>query len=304
MKRFSYSARDSQGGVKQGHIDAQDRKSALRELKSIGVIPMVISEEELTHASFKFSARALKYSVAAVILGCVVIGIILKFSVFPAHEKHKNTAGKRVEKKVVKAPSRGTGKATVPAANGKQVIPAGIGGTGSVATAAVRSVKPKQEVPLSPEEEKNRQEEEIRKAPFKTISEQLIAMLGQPGQEMPPLPLMEGDHLIDDFKKALTNMIVILESDEAETVAMKESVAWTKEFIRQAEAEKWTPGDYLRELEKKRKEEAAVRKEANIIMEEVENTAQTQQEIDAAKKELNKELTTRGIIPLEETPAE
>lgn len=60
----------------------------------------------------------------------------------------------------------------------------------------------------------------------------------------------------------------------------------------------WTPAEYIRELEKQRKEEVLNRNTAQEILEQIENEFPNQAE--AAREELNKELEKKGILPLDQ----
>lgn len=131
---------------------------------------------------------------------------------------------------------------------------------------------------------------------FKSLSEQLVAMLGLPGEEMPPLPDISGENLEGDFAKAMTNVLVIKEQDTTKIAALKENVAWVKTYIGEARQMGWTTSQYIQELEKTRRIEAEHRNAAAAVLAEVQS--QSPAETPAAKEALNKELTEKGLIPL------
>ena len=128
------------------------------------------------------------------------------------------------------------------------------------------------------------------------MSEQLIAMLGQPGEERPPLPDLTGHTLEEDFLRAAANILVITENDSDELAAAKENVAWVKTYIAEAKKMGWTPGEYIRELEEARRQQALDRREAAALMSEVERDFPG--EAGAVRAELNRGLEARGILPL------
>jgi hypothetical protein len=138
-------------------------------------------------------------------------------------------------------------------------------------------------------------------AELKSDSEQLIAMLGLPGEEMPPLPIPEHDDLVKDFGNAETNTIVIKETDDDRTAMSKENVAWVKTYIAEAKRMGWTPAQYIQELEKTRKLEALQRNTAAQMMAEIER--EYPNDVTAARAELNKELLEKGLKPLDEPEA-
>lgn len=125
----------------------------------------------------------------------------------------------------------------------------------------------------------------------------MLAMLGRPGEEMPPLPISGSEDLAADLKRAMTNLIVIYETDDDQTINRKETVAWLKVQLAEAEQEGWNPGEVIKALEDQRKEEAAIRKAAaqqlaEIIREHPEQAKQARAEINAA-------LVAQGLLPLD-----
>lgn len=132
---------------------------------------------------------------------------------------------------------------------------------------------------------------------FKSYSEQLVAMLGLPGEEVPPLPDISGEDLEDDFAKGATNVIVIKEQDTTKIAALKENVAWVKTYIGDARQMGWTTSQYIQELEKTRRIEAEQRSAAAAVLDEVEK--QAPEDSAVAKEVLNNELKTKGLIPLD-----
>ena len=114
---------------------------------------------------------------------------------------------------------------------------------------------------------------------------------------MPPLPITGDEDFKQDLKAALTNMITIYETDDAHAVNRKETVAWLKVQLAEAEKEGWNPAEVIKALEEQRREEAAIRDEAARRLREMirENPGQAR-EIRAA---INAELAEQGILPLD-----
>lgn len=304
MKTFTYTYRDKAGALKKSALQAADRLDALRQIRAMGCVPVSVTE-----GVFKTgSGLPLPFSPHLVVLtGCVVI--FLAFLVVYRLKPGKTHPGRaeRVSATVKHAPK------ALPAAAAKPDEPLAAAKS-PTADKPVRPEKPAESKTVAarhgtgtgvpnaelPEAQKNGEEPGIRNMP--TASEQLISMLGMPGEDTPPLPLSEEDTLETDFEKAITNTIYITDKDDEESAARKENVAWVKEYIKEAKKLGWTPGEYLRALEKKRKEEAAFRSEAHRLIGEIEN--ETPEEAPAAREALNKELEKEGLLPLEEPAQE
>jgi hypothetical protein len=307
MKTFSYKCRDKNWAVKTGSICANDRSEALRELKRQGFVPMSLTEGSATkHAHFLFtiSPRILSISFGLLV---TVTGFVV-FLLWPRHPREKG-ANARIESSVTHLPPVVT-SSKVPASSVVEKMTVispepGVSVQDSlpvVKKTAVPSspvILPQRQTPVmvqaSPAEDTPK---EIEILALKTPSEQLIGMLGRPGEEVPPLPELPDETLEEDFEKAATNLIVISDRDDAATIAHKENVAWIKEYIKEAKKMGWTPAEYIRELEKQRKEEVLNRNTAQEILEQIENEFPNQAE--AAREELNKELEKKGILPLDQ----
>ena len=132
---------------------------------------------------------------------------------------------------------------------------------------------------------------------YKTATEQLLAMLRRPGEFVPPVPVAYGMNLRGDLKRALTNLIEIYETDDAHAVNRKETVAWLKVQLAEAETEGWDPVEFIKALEEQRREEAALRMDAERLLEDVrrENPGAA----ETAREALNDELLEKGILPIE-----
>ncbi len=306
MKTFAYTYRDHSGALGRASLQALDRSDALRQITAMNRVPVSVTEGSAmpsAAAGLKLPPRVLALAGAAGVLLALVAALRLMPKPTahrkPAAVKSAQPAPKAAETvKMPKEAGKTTGVDTQQLAVTQQELlpseaqPQALKKAGAAASPKALDAK-------NAEDEQARINDALNR-PFKTGTEQLIAMLGLPGEEMPPIPLMADDTLEEDFAAALTNVIVVLDKDDDQSVARKENVAWIKQFIKEGQAMGWTPADYIRELEKKRKEEASLRRQAHQVMSDVESAEATDKgTAKAVREQLNKELTDQGILPLE-----
>lgn len=304
MATYSYSCRDKNWAVKRGSIQAESREEALRLLKAQGLAPLTVTEGSALKAADASPKifRLVFALLAAVIVGGGLLAVMRNLPKRPAKVAEKQPAEK--PKKTASAPKKEKPRAPIPQPAHAPTVAKTVPPPVEPAPAPRQPQAPNTEalveakrepVNVPPPELSEEQKAEMRN--MSTASEQLIAMLGQPGEERPPLPIPEEDTLDSDFDNAATNLITVYDTDDDKIIAHKSNVATVKEFIKEARKMGWTPSEYIRELEKKRQEEAAERKAAQEILSEVEDVSPT--ETRAAREELNKELEKKGIIPLD-----
>lgn len=301
MRAFEYSCRDKDGSIKKGRVNANDRKDALRQVHALGVVPLAINECKVSVMPNPLSSSRNKRYATSMILGlivvcCAVVWIITREKGISTGRSKNSKVQKQTQN--VKNPT-GKTKNTVEK-NTLVKINTPVNSNGGTNTVVRDPLNNKGTTSVVTTNQDQAPKEDTRT--YKTLTEQLIVMLGLPGEEMPPAPLDPEAHLVEDFQKALRNILVIAESDDERALAMKENVAWIKEFMRQAGEQNWTPGDYLRELQKKRQEEAALRRSAQDILNQVKQ--ESPQDSGTARKVLDKALQEKGVIPLDTTPDE
>ena len=303
MREYVYTYRDPSGALKSNSLQANDRADALKQIRALGFLPVSVAEGHFKKPASNTLARWLN----ARTLGVAAFLIVLMAGMFfmrgtPKKPLPQSQKKEKAVQKVAPLPKKN------PVVTAKVTPRTNESVTASLPVAEEIKPEPKAvkpvEVVVAPKQEKQPAEakpEKVIDPPLKTVSEQLIAMLGRPGEITPPLPIAEGQDFEVDFERASGRLIEVTDTDDEKAIAHKANVAQVKEYIKEAKKMGWTPGEYLRELEKKRKEEAAMRSRAQEILAEVENASPA--EVSAARKELNKELEKEGIIPLE-APAE
>jgi len=297
---FSYTARTSNGSIKRGTLRAETRAEAIALLKAQGDIPLEIIEGSSTSASAGFDLQSLiqKYRtplLAVVALGVAVVGVTFLLRRSPSStsttEPLQATTSSTITPTVT-----GTRPPDTSPLQTTRTPPSNTQGTSETTR------QPTSTAATSPGSDIITDEDDIQKEPVKrpypTITEQLIAMLGRPGEQMPPLPLVDGLISKDDFTRAMEHVIEISDKDDERSADQKTIVAWVKLHMSEVTNDEWTPEQYLRELEHFRKEQALERRIATEILADVEN--ENPAEAERARQELNAELEAKGILKIEQ----
>lgn len=307
MKTYVYNYRNTDGMLKQGSLQAINRGDAIRRINENGHILVAINEGNALKKP-RISSRFLKPS--AVLRIAAVSGVLVTLLVLWHLFKHRKPATiatvplQASQSPLPHSTTTRPLRASSAMPDHREVtrvapdIPLEAESPTQTLTPSIFNQQrpsfiihtPKTETPFNPTI--------VEEQTLKTPTEQLIGMLGRPGEERPPLPEFPDETLVEDFEKSLRNMIVIKDSDDDETIAHKENVAWIKEYMRKAKEMGWTPAEYLKALEQQRVQEAAERNAAHVLLEEVRK--EKPELTKAAREELNADLGNRGILPLEE----
>ena len=111
---------------------------------------------------------------------------------------------------------------------------------------------------------------------------------------MPPLPIDDNASLTNAFLAAMTNSIVIYDSDDEQTVALKERVADVKSQLRQIYEQGGSIYDALMEYQHYVNEGAEIRR--GVIREYMRLVKEaSEEEAEAYLEEVNKDLVSEGI---------
>jgi hypothetical protein len=148
-----------------------------------------------------------------------------------------------------------------------------------------------------------------REPVLKTSTEQLISMAvgGSPGVGVPPLPVSANDDLGEDVATAMKATIMIpadASDDDANHLA---NVGWVKIDMQAHIQEGGSAVSYIKQLEKRRNEEAtrqqAARAEAEAKIVELAKKL-SDQELQKQRQAINQELIDNAVQPLEDEAAE
>jgi|GEM_PF-2380866 len=301
MKTYVYTYRNTDGTLKQEEIQETDRCAAIRRIKERGVLPVSINEgkipKQLTvFPSFSWRSPTLKLMIA----GCVVLTGLMILRVA------KSTSGD----KTALPPKPQMQRHETPPSNERQPQPS-IPETPDHALEAdvpldqsssieqrLRAVRPTPvtQSPSRATTEKAPDNEPKRPAPFKTVTEQILAIATSmpPDVNIPPLPDIHG--LDQDFSRASTNMLVILEDDGDELAGRIETVAWAKVELNELVKQGWKPDEVLTELVRQHNENASFRSAASLAIKKMlDNGELTAPALRTELQLLNEELVGRGL---------
>lgn len=133
---------------------------------------------------------------------------------------------------------------------------------------------------------------------FPRPTEELLAMmLSSPADsEMPPLPMLSPDdtRLNADAILALTNDLVIYETDDERLVALKEAVAELKRQLAEAVKNGGNVADVLNEFRNWRNDGVKVRNDTIKAINEIADDAEAAKALEDA----NKTLEEDGVVPI------
>ncbi len=133
-------------------------------------------------------------------------------------------------------------------------------------------------------------------APRVNTVEQVLfmALSSEDGGGMPPLPIDDNASLTNAFLAAMTNSIVIYDTDDERTVALKERVADAKNQLKKIYEEGGSIYDALMEYQHYVNEGAQIRSEVIRHYMRLRKEA-SPEEAEAYRLEANKELEREGI---------
>lgn len=299
MKNFSYSYRDKNGAISHGTLKAHSRIDVLRELKVKGYIPLSVTEGIAVNASNKimpsFSMRTFVFA------GLIILAIALTFVFLMRLKKTPPTSKKPSAMIVNKADMSGKrGKGTVKTKEGVSLPVA------ASKTQAGVEIKAEQIPVVQPEQTTNTTSQKPVepvlpiKPPnsLRTSTEQLLSIIAStpPGSRVPPLPITP--RMAKDFATAMTNTIIIHETDTEKDAVRKEKVAWMKLDVAELVKQGYTPEAIIKALETEHNENASRRTEILKYASELRRAGKDQ-EYTTFIEEANKELINRGSEPIQ-----
>jgi hypothetical protein len=296
--------RDKAGALQRGSLQARDRQEALQKIRALGGTPVNVTESSVPKTPFVWQpawTRAAVVLSAAVVLIAVVVLYLQRSrtpprpapapkpaSVAPSGTKTPRPADTPRPDTPPANPRTGIASPRVPATGPAPVAPpAGPGGT---ATSHVAQVTP--DAANEPLEEAP----PVRPTPFKTGTEQILAIIQTtpPGVQMPPLPDLHG--MEEDYRRATTNVLTIFDTDSDELAGTIENVAWAKVELGELVKQGWKPDEVLQELTRQHNEEASLRTAASLALKKMVDDGQfTAATLKEELEVINAELKERGL---------
>ena len=313
MKSFAFTARDASGATTRGHLSADDRAAAVREIRARGLVPLSIEEGAAPAGGARGlpGARVIALAAGALLAAVALVALLARR---PAPTP---------------APPPATGTGTHSAAPSAPAVPAVPATPAAPAAPAVQAAPPAPEAPAAPAAAtRGTPQRPVTAAPphrrprpsakgqvlivnpppavtnkppekplFERVTEQRLALYAEPGADMPPPPPGLIDEVDADVEKALASDIEVKAGDDETTVRTKESVALLKEELRKYLAAGGTTRDYFEALAKRQVEEAEmVDVGRSFVIEKLAGG-----DVNAARKayqEVNGQLAEKGLPPL------
>lgn len=311
MKTFGYTIRDKTGALKRGSLQARDRTDALRQIKDMGGIPVVVTEGKAPVAGARTPWNPATWRPAVWVGAAAGVVLIVAFSVWRTAAK-KPTKHPASATTTAETPRRGARSALptnqtveiaqpapkpVPVADPAAVTPPQVGHDETVqskATIASEKRPPPMPTPTLPEEE----HKPPRPSPYRSKTEALLsmAMSVPPGAMIPPMPITPD--LEADFAQSLTNDILVFDDDDERAIEHKMNVANAKSQLRELVKQGHSVSEVLKAYQESTNDRVAVRNEAQRELAELVKNGKP----DAAKaylEEVNKSFTELGIEPIE-----
>jgi peptidyl-tRNA hydrolase len=302
MKTFGYSCRDNSGALKKGTLRAIDRTDALLQIKTMDCIPISVTEGKGETTSSRMARihtgrNTIIYLVVAIV---VLIVAMVEWRIVHQNPVAKNQpiatfATKPLPKNVYSTPQTNQTVKTVQAV--PRTVPAPPTSHKDDAPQTAIAKTPTSRETITPEPETEMEPQTKRSSPYKSATEQLLAMAMSvpPGARIPPLPI--AGNLDKDFANSLTNTIVIYDDDDANTVSMKENVAAAKMQLLEAVKQGRSVAEVLQEYQNSANEKISARNEALQELTALYQSGKPE-EAQAYLEKINKAFNDLGIAPI------
>lgn len=263
---FTYTYRDAQGAVRTDVVEAASRQDAFAALKARGVSPVSVKTggtPRAAGASAPASGRPAVAKAAAVGLVVVLGAGLAWFCLKPSQEPSEAGTGR--PKAVRTAPVEGTRpagpSAAAKAADGAASVQpqAPSAGTSGAVAATDAAAAPD----LPPAGTNNVPPPSLPPPVFDNASDQVLAMVAQDATHgMAPIPT--GRDSEREFRESLKKEIAILDTDDEQTKALKESVIALREEIKKLLDSGMSFNQVLQEHQKLVNENAKIRNDATL----------------------------------------
>lgn len=289
---YTYTYRDEKGAVRTGTVEAANRAALFSELKRRGVSPLSVREGSGKAVSREASGVSRK-TVWGVLAGIALIGTLALVFVgrTGSASPEKNVSMKKDRSAVAKEKAGSRKMSEIhtvhPIANKSLVSPA--------KPATTNVITPEVQIPELPSIGTNLPPQGALLPPptFETASDQVIAMALQADEHgMAPMPLSKD--LEREFLESLKKDIEILETDDEQTRALKESVRATRAEIKKLIGEGMSFNQVMQEHQKLVNENAKIRDDATLELKKILDAGDIEG-AKAYKRKINLALEQMGI---------
>lgn len=296
---FTYTYRDAQGAVRTDAVEAASRQDAFAALKGRGVAPISVKAGGMPRATGASASPARRPAVlkAAAAGLVVVLGAGLAwFCLAPAAKSpapgtvKKTPVAKLQGKKQPKPDAPAADTAPKGSATGRIVAPGAVRVEGTATNALVAAPD------LPPAGTDSVPPPALPPPVFDNASDQVIAMAVQDATHgMAPIPM--GKDSEKEFLESLKKEIVILDTDDEQTRALKEAVKATREEIKRLVDSGMSFNQVMQEHQKLANENAKIRNEATLELRKILESG----DIEGAqkyKRKMNLAFEQMGIAGL------
>lgn len=306
MKTFCYVMRDKTGALKRGALQAADRADALQQIKAMGSTPVSVTEGKAAAVRPTWTRAAWP---AAACAGLVVALAVWRLADRqPKAEGRRQEAGERPNPSSQTSQPRKTSQTSQPTPPKQKpaVAVSAVPASGAPASRAPALMPPPAANRTTPPVKKPEAEppaEPQRPAPFKTVTEQVLAIVASmpAGAHIPPLP--ELTDMDNDFARASTNTLVVFDTDSEELANRLETVAWAKVDLAELVKQGWKPDEVLNELARQHNEKASLRSATALALKKMlDNGELNTPTLTSELQLINHDLAEQGLpeITLEE----
>lgn len=288
--------RDASGALKHGVKQAQSRAEVLQHIKAQGGIPVTVVEGGRPGTAVPWHFLTTWGARIGLALGVLALvwSLVVKLKPFESR-----TAQSKAD--VRDGPAGGFEKtsATTPEQQGEGTE----GQVGAMDTTPARAQpEPSKEASKTARDTGHEAPPEVpvkpakRPAPFRTMTEQALAMIASipPGVPIPPMPEMTGMDV--DYARARTNILEIGDDDSEKLVSMIETVAWDKVDLEDLVKQGWKPDEVLKAMVANHNQEANLRTAAALALKNIlDQVGVTPAAFNEELELINAELEERGL---------
>lgn len=312
MKNFNYTARDTGGALKKGHLAAADRSGALEALRAKGLVPVALEEGAAARSgpAWRLDAIWLRRAVLAVVLLVAVGAFVIVGLASRQKSKPADAAVKPAADTGTRSADRGGPPAALPAAEEPvppvaepvaetPAPPAGpaVRPDNTVKIPAPKTVRPMIVSDLRPGKT-NSPPDGLSSGTERILNTMFTARLGGPPPPLLYFPPQEATNLV----AVLSSDIIVFDDDDDDAVSKKENLAVVKQKLKEFLQAGGKAEDFMVYYRDILKEAYAERTE----VQQAYNALRVSGDEKAAAEyfeEANKALLEKGYLPLSVPPA-